>query len=152
MLGVGCLLCDAYRVAQLPITGGSGDPRLLEDLLQTALRGLSAAALRSAFGDRAERRLAFRELGLAIGLHAVALLAKSGPADGRAVALIHELMRHQPLALQIERFWCEPARRASPAWRDHRDINDVMLATSLAPAGYLTVGGARSSAAAAGRM
>jgi hypothetical protein len=32
-----------------------------------------------------------------------------------------------------------PEHRAGPPWQEHEDINDVMLATSLAPAGYLTI-------------
>ena len=31
----------------------------------------------------------------------------------------------------------EPAHRQSSTWTDHRDINTVMLATSIAPQGYL---------------
>ena len=57
------------------------------------------------------------------------------------VALLEDITRYQPLAHQIERFWLEPTNRESASWRDHHDINDVMLATSLAPAGYLALGG-----------
>jgi hypothetical protein len=31
----------------------------------------------------------------------------------------------------------DPAARAGATWKAHEDINAVMLATSLAPAGYL---------------
>jgi hypothetical protein len=34
-------------------------------------------------------------------------------------------------------FWRDPRCRQARTWREHADINDVMLATSLAPAGYL---------------
>ena len=37
----------------------------------------------------------------------------------------------------IEAFWRDPANRRSNTWTEHRDINEVMLATSLAPDGYL---------------
>jgi hypothetical protein len=37
----------------------------------------------------------------------------------------------------IEQFWAAPANQADASWRDHRDINEVMYATSLAPLGYL---------------
>ena len=33
----------------------------------------------------------------------------------------------------------EPEHRRSSSWTGHRDINEVMLATSLAPHGYLGV-------------
>ena len=31
----------------------------------------------------------------------------------------------------------EPENRRAPSWVEHQDINDVMLATSLEPAGFL---------------
>jgi hypothetical protein len=34
-------------------------------------------------------------------------------------------------------FWLTPGNRETPQWAAHRDINDVMLATSLVPDGYL---------------
>jgi hypothetical protein len=37
----------------------------------------------------------------------------------------------------IEEFWLHPRNRASRGWTEHLDINRVMLATSLAPDGYL---------------
>jgi hypothetical protein len=42
-----------------------------------------------------------------------------------------------PLAARITGFWADPANRRDRTWSDHRDINEVMLATSLAPGGYL---------------
>ena len=48
-------------------------------------------------------------------------------------------MRYQPLAENIETFWLEPANRESGTWQEHRDINMVMLATSLAPDGFLSL-------------
>ena len=57
-------------------------------------------------GSPADHRLAFRELGLAIGLAA-------------------------------ESFWLLPEHRQVRTWLDHEDINDVMLATSLVPEGFL---------------
>jgi hypothetical protein len=44
-----------------------------------------------------------------------------------------------PLAQTIEKFWLDPRNRESETWAGHRDINMVMLATSLAPDGYLTL-------------
>jgi hypothetical protein len=41
---------------------------------------------------------------------------------------IHEL---------IESFWLEPGHQSAKTWQEHADINNVMLATSLAPEGYL---------------
>ena len=39
----------------------------------------------------------------------------------------------------IEGFWLQPANRQVGTWREHADINSVMLATSLAPDGYLSI-------------
>jgi hypothetical protein len=33
--------------------------------------------------------------------------------------------------------WLDPSNQASANWSEHEDINAVMLATSLAPEGYL---------------
>ncbi|MBW2414674.1 MAG: hypothetical protein JRG76_09230 [Deltaproteobacteria bacterium] len=138
-LGVGGLLCDAHRLVLLTVAGTLNEPRLLEDLLGAALRGLDSLVAQGAFQGGAERRLGFRELGLAIGLHAVERIRSLGaePSGDRGQALLKDISRYQPMAGQIEQFWLEPAHRQSPTWRDHLDINDVMLATSLAPSGYL---------------
>ena len=41
------------------------------------------------------------------------------------------------MADEIESFWRNPEHRNTDAWSVHRDINEVMLATSLAPEGFL---------------
>ena len=89
-------------------------------------------------------RLAFRELGLAIGPHALARLRRlieGSPGflkDGQALSRqVEILMRYRSLAEIIERFWLEPANRQVPSFTEHRDINTVMLTTSLTPDGFL---------------
>ena len=47
------------------------------------------------------------------------------------------LQRYLLLAERIEEFWSDPGHRRARSWIAHRDINEVMLATSLAPDGYL---------------
>jgi hypothetical protein len=54
-------------------------------------------------------------------------------------AKLKGLMRYLPLCQGIEGFWLDPASRENETWRAHREINMVMLATSLAPDGYLAV-------------
>ena len=48
---------------------------------------------------------------------------------------MHEESSHQPLPLAeaIESSWLDRDSRETRSWLEHRDINDVMLATSLAP-------------------
>jgi len=38
---------------------------------------------------------------------------------------------------RIEAFWLVPEHRTTGTWLEHSDIDDVMLATSLAPDGLL---------------
>ena len=137
-LGIGGLLADAGRVAQLARERAVEDERLLERLLAAARVSLDACAASGQLRDPAQHRLAFRELGLAIGLHAVTLIAREGPDAGPAArAELEALLRHVPLGDEIEAFWREPAHRAGSTWAAHRDINEVMLATRLLPGGFL---------------
>jgi hypothetical protein len=41
------------------------------------------------------------------------------------------------LGSEIKSFWLDPEHRETHLWAEHRDINEVMLATSLVPAGFL---------------
>jgi len=145
-LGIGGLLCDAHRGAQLSAVLGAEENDLLVDLLESSLRGLGHFARGSLLMSPADHRLAFRELGLSIGLRAVQRLQELIEAHPRLFgkghpvhAKIKSLMRYQPLCEGIEKFWLDPASRENETWRAHREINMVMLATSLAPDGFLTV-------------
>jgi hypothetical protein len=62
-LGLGGLLMDASRVAQLEGLGGFDGAELLRTLLAAALEGLQHYARRNDLRQPASRRLAFRELG-----------------------------------------------------------------------------------------
>jgi hypothetical protein len=126
-LGLGGLLADAWRVEQLAQERAISSRDLRDRLIDAALDGLHEVAP-SEFRGPASRRLAFRELGLAIGLAAVPLL---GAPDGPSPFVL--------LRDEIEAFWLDPANRRATTWLEHRQINDVMLATSLVPDGYLTL-------------
>jgi hypothetical protein len=39
----------------------------------------------------------------------------------------------------IKEFWLDDTHRRPDTWKEHRDINMVMLATSLAPDTYLII-------------
>jgi hypothetical protein len=139
-LGLGGLLADAWRLAQLP-GRMSGRGQLLATLLEAAVDGLGAYQHQRPLQLPLSRRLAFRELGLAIGLHAVARLQSHDFADdapGSALSgSLATLGRALPLADAIEADWREPASQRTPNWLTHEDINAVMLATALLPSGYL---------------
>jgi hypothetical protein len=54
-------------------------------------------------------------------------------------AVMEGLKQYAALTEVIDRFWLEPEHEKVKSWTEHRDINMVMLATSLAPDGYLTL-------------
>jgi hypothetical protein len=144
-LGTGSLLSDAFRVANL-MGRGAFSGHLLSRLVEAALPGLESFEKGGSLGLPAGYRLAFRELGLSIGLKAAERLAElvRGREDvfGRSKGLDRQmaaLRGYGELAGRIERFWLRPEHQAVGTWKDHREINMVMLATSLSPDGFLTV-------------
>lgn len=141
-LGLGELLVAAWRVQQLRAQGAVPVAQLPERLLEAAYSGLQHYSRDSGLTGPADQRLAFRELGLAIGLHAARRmhLALQGATAGdtrRLQGLLHALLQYLPLRDEIEDFWRDPEHRRGATWLEHQDINEVMLATSLAPAGFL---------------
>jgi hypothetical protein len=42
-----------------------------------------------------------------------------------------------PLAQKIEEFWLDPTSQETGTWNEHREINMVMLGTSLVPEVFL---------------
>jgi hypothetical protein len=130
-LGLGGLLTEAFRLEQLTRAGACAGSELLERLLASALAGLTNYVRRAELRAPATRRLAFRELGLAIGLAPLELMREP---NGDLV--LEQLSRFAPLRAEIESFWLRPEHRRTSAWLEHENINDVMLATALAPDGY----------------
>jgi len=145
-LGLGGLMTDAYRVAQLEAAGAGLPPTLLPDLLGAVDEGLRQLLLDDPRHGPAEQRLPFRELGLAIGLEAMSRLAQLDRAGGARLRLATELAAHRPLAEALVAFWSSADARQSPTWRGQLDINAVMLATALQPGGYLELGLGRTGA------
>jgi hypothetical protein len=140
-LRVGALLVDVQRVARLLEVGTRrADPALLRALLDAlvaaAAIGLGRCVGRVGLAVPAARRLPLRELGLAIGLAAIAAMDR-GPIAGASRAAWTLLQRHAPLRDQIEAFWLRPEHRRIAAWTEHADQHDVMLATCLLPDGFL---------------
>ena len=129
-LGIGGLLIDACRLAALSRTGAFADDTLLPALLEAALQGLRDPSDRVDLARPASMRLAFRELGLGIGLHGVEHLEREGLGE-----IVRDFAPYLPLAGRIESFWLDPRSQAAPSWVSHRDIDEVMLASSLFPEG-----------------
>lgn len=146
LLGLGGLLCDAYRVAQLFAQGTLEDSDMLRIVLEAAMPGLKYPGRENFLYTPAQFRLAFRELGLAIGFHALEYL-DSFIRDNMAVfkddrdipVMLKTFWKHMSLKDRIEEYWLDEVNRKTDVWKEHRDINTVMLATSLAPQGFLTI-------------
>ena len=145
-LGIGGLLADAWRMAQLSVRGGFASAGLLDSVVNAALEGVERFTESNQLTLPAAYRLAFRELGLSIGLKGSGKLrewlAENSDAFGRNSPhrkRVEALMEYLPLSETIDRFWMDGANREAESWREHREINMVMLATSLAPEGFLTV-------------
>lgn len=126
-LGAGGLLLDALHLARLVARGRKELQDFFADVLEDAEGSVEAAA--ATLGGPATRRLAFRELGFALGLHAVEPLAQH--AD------VRRLRRFAPLAEELENSWLAPAHQSAAIWTAHRHINAVTLAACLAPEGAL---------------
>jgi hypothetical protein len=141
---MGGLLSDAFRVAQLMVKGYLTRTGLLGTLLDASLAGLEAFAGGNSLNFPADSRLAFRELGLSIGLGMLERLpglvernehtfAKGHNLRGR----MNALRPYEALKEVIDNFWLQNQNQKAESWIAHGDINMVMLATSLSPDGYL---------------
>jgi len=145
-LGIGGLLSDSFRVAQLMMKGHFTSTGLLGALLDASLLGLKAFNREDSLKLPAHYRLAFRELGLSIGLKAAERLSGIVEQNEHTFGKQHDLKvrmkalkQYRTLTEVIENFWLKPEYQEAESWMAHRDINMVMLATSLSPDGYLTL-------------
>ena len=102
---------------------------LMHDQIRSAdAAGIRAASLTSADSDR-ERTVERLRAG---DLDLLYVAPERATTDS-----FRRLIAQVPLARRITARWSEPEARASATWQAHEDINAVMLATSLAPSGYL---------------
>ena len=145
-LGTGGLLYDAYRIAQLMAKRQIRNPSLLETVVHAASMGIESFKISGSLEYPAEYRLAFRELGLSIGLCAVErmlTIIEENPNVFRQMSslpqIAEDLREYMPLGETIEQFWMDNKNRQASTWIEHREINMVMLATSLAPNRFLSI-------------
>lgn len=142
-LGVGCLLWNAYKLAKLIKNRQIKNTNLLTEILNSSLISLELYLSTQPLNLPPHMRLPFRELGLTIGLKAANKLQKiikNEPKLSKNMELkstIETLKYYNWLTQKIENFWLKPENRESRNWTKHKDINIVMLATSLIPNGYL---------------
>jgi hypothetical protein len=144
LLGLGGLLCNSYTILQLIVLYQFADTALFKDLLEASQASLDTYMLSRFLSFPAEYRLPFRELGMAIGLHAVerieGLMEKKPNVFDKnhtVYSQIKHFKRLIRLGEEIENFWLDPQNRSAKTWTEHHDINSVMLATSLAPDSFL---------------
>ncbi len=145
-LGIGGLLADAARTVRLMSRGTFGQTGLLETVLDSSRLGLESFSRSNLLNLPAEYRLAFRELGLSIGLKAIEKL-RGWIEENQSLfnekdsllPRVEALMQYVPLSEVIEMFWMDAQNREASSWTEHQDINMVMLATSLAPEGFLAI-------------
>jgi len=140
-LGIGGLLNDACKLIQLIITGNM--PHLSDmvlELLYAAKEGLEAFIRTDTLKYPPKYRLAFRELGLSIGLNMIKkmqILIRGHAEHFTSRALLESqlasLVQYLHVSEVIEDFWLNPENQKSSTWSEHIDINSVMLATSLLP-------------------
>jgi hypothetical protein len=154
-LGIGGLLSNATIIAQMMIIGGLEYSVLLESVLDSALLGLESFTENDTLKFPADYRLAFRELGLSIGLKSMKNLLrciKNNPdvfsLENSLQTQVEALIEYVPISEKIEQFWLydNTLKKHSRLWMDrdrlwneHREINMVMLATSLMPEGFLRI-------------
>jgi hypothetical protein len=147
-LGLGGLLTTATHLVLLP-DRTPAEERLIGDLLADAAAGLEAYLSQEPLRVPPSWRHAFRELGLAIGLStlpAIAAQAERSPSLADAIEPhLTSLMERRSIGAQVVEFWSDPEHQEVSSWQDHRDINEVMLATALAEA-YPDTAGASGAA------
>lgn len=143
-LGAGGLLTDCLRIVQLPDAPRRLRPPVAADLrervFEAARKSLERCARDPSLDLPGARRLAFRELGLAIGIRAAERIAARTAGDeqgGVPAGWLRSVGEHEDVADRIVEFWSRTEARSLRSWTDHHDINDVMLAVALAPDGYL---------------
>ena len=145
-LGIGGLLSDAYRLVQLICNKKLSDDNMLKKLLEDINISLKVYAEQNTLNLSAKNRLAFRELGLAIGLSAIHLMQSKINQNTEHFRNINQLnfslsqiKEFYPLFDFIKNFWSEPKHCTVNSWTEHADINNIMLATCLAPDSYLKI-------------
>jgi hypothetical protein len=143
-LGAGGLLTDAVWATELVTGGRSAVPSgggaaqaalgpLLSGLWRDSVLSLATLARSYPFAASPAARLAFRELGLSIGLEAVERLDVRVALSDQDLESVGRARRFIPLAEELVATWMAPEVREVDSWRAHVDINSVMLATALLP-------------------
>ncbi len=137
-LGIGSLLADAARLIQLLHTGSLVHTSIIEKAVAEARISMDQMSFHRLMHRPASMRLAFREFGLSIGLHQIRharsiIEQRHEIFEGHQnlISDLDQILKHEAVADQIERYWLDPTHQSTTAWTRNTDINAVMLATSL---------------------
>lgn len=124
-LGIGALLLNSLRLKfQKEHVPENISP---ESLMQQSLQSLDNFQ-QNLFNENANRRLAFRECGLALGIQMIKGIYEKYHYPDIPHA---RLQNYFLLAEDFEDFWLNPKNHECHTWKDHLDINEVSLAASL---------------------
>ena len=129
-LGIGGLLLNTARAAEMTLHGQALPDSLRPDkLFKESLKSLNiyAATIHDPQAD-AQRRLAFRECGLSLGINVLGGLKEK---YRRLDLPLDEVDNFLPMAREIEQFWLHAENRLASSWSDHPDINAVTLGCSI---------------------
>jgi len=138
-LGIGGVLFDATRVAQFIVKENMDFNQLLKSILDSAYTGLGSFFRSNPLRIYPDYRLAFRELGLSIGLKGVKRMQKCFKYDNPFQEIISPFMNYLSFGNKIQDFWIQNKNWNLGSWAEHREINMVMLATSLIPHSFLSI-------------
>lgn len=125
-LGIGGLLLNTARAGELQAQGVHMPASVkVQKLYRESLDSLTGLY---GFGKdtNPNRRLAFRECGLSLGLRVIT----ASKNDIFETSSEEGFKQFYPLASEIETFWLDKEHRRASTWKDHLDINAVSLAAS----------------------
>lgn len=136
-LGLGGLMGDLWRTVHLIRRGEPGLEPLVPVLMDAISAGLEDYLRPRPLQAPPAARLAFRELGLAIGLQGLQRVAAEPGYRPWLRWRFPSMESVARLGDEIRETWLDPRNRSLASWTEHEFINSVMLATALAPGGYL---------------
>ena len=132
-LGIGGLLLSTLKAAGFPDTKELPPSVRPTRLLQDSINSLKDYVSIKETYEPVERRLAFRECGMPLGLKSY-----QGNKE-KLIALeptFEQLENYLFLAKEIEDFWLQPDHQEASTWTGHENINAVSLAASLVAGEY----------------
>ncbi len=138
-LGIGGLLSDILFLAQLNFQDYKD---FLLKMIEASIVSIEFYMKNNHLNYPAHYRLAFRELGLVIGIEGVKIfddILKNNQFYEEIKFYIDVLKKFGFLEREILAFWLDERNRRNEIWIEHKEINEVMLATALLPEGFLKI-------------